>query len=567
MLDNFDPCSIADPDLRRLFLLLLNEREEVLSQLQVLQQENQRLKDEIRKLKGLSPRPKFPRGGGGGGKAGGKGAGEQKAAPPSSDHSSESERAEGEPKPPRKKKSKLDRIRIDRTVVLTIPPEQLPPDAVFKGYQDVVVQNLIIIPDNICFRKAKFYSASAGKTYLAPVPPGYEGGYGPDVKGLALDFAYNCQMSFPALHRFFTRTGLLVGRGQISRLLTGKLDHWIAEAAAVREAGLRSAPWLNYDMTSTRVNGKNFTCHVFANPLFTGFHTAPKQDRATVVEVLQGGALRTHRVDALALALLAANGVGARTLRTLKRLATEVTLDASEFGSLLDQYLPRLKAKGRHKIETATAVAAYRAETERPLINCMVSDDAATLQGITAQQSLCWVHDGRHYKKLRPEFAYFRKATDAFLKRYWEYYRELRAYRDAPSPAEAIRLEAAFDTLFAYEAPYTDLAACIARTRANKERLLLVLLHPELPLHNNEAELAARRRVRRRDVSFGPRSAAGMRAWDTFQSLEATTAKLGISFYAYLKDQITGRGEIPQLAAIIGARAATLKLGASWEPG
>jgi len=144
VLDTFDPCSIADPDLRRLFLLLLNEREEVLSQLQVLQQENQRLQDEIRKLKGLSPRPKFPRGGGG--KAAGKGSGEQKAAPPSSDHSSESERAEGEPKLPWKKKPKLDRIRIDRTVVLTIPPEQLPPDAVFKSHHDVVVQNLIIIP-------------------------------------------------------------------------------------------------------------------------------------------------------------------------------------------------------------------------------------------------------------------------------------------------------------------------------------------------------------------------------------------------------------------------------------
>ena len=41
-----------------------------------------------------------------------------------------------------------------------------------------------------------------------------------------------------------------------------------------------------------------------------------------------------------------------------------------------------------------------------------------------------------------------------------------------------------------------------------------MLRHPELPLHNNPAELAARRRVRKRDVSFGPRSPTGAAAWD-----------------------------------------------------
>jgi hypothetical protein len=41
------------------------------------------------------------------------------------------------------------------------------------------------------------------------------------------------------------------------------------------------------------------------------------------------------------------------------------------------------------------------------------------------------------------------------------------------------------------------------RTRANKAKLLLVLKHPELPLHNNEAELAARKRVRKRGCPLG----------------------------------------------------------------
>jgi hypothetical protein len=91
-----------------------------------------------------------------------------------------------------------------------------------------------------------------------------------------------------------------------------------------------------------------------------------------------------------------------------------------------------------------------------------------------------------------------------------------------------------------------------------------VLAHPEVPLHNNLAELGARQRVRKRDVSFGPRTAAGARAWDTFQTLVATAGKLGISFYHYVWDRVTATNALPTLADLIAERAATLNLGASW---
>ena len=41
----------------------------------------------------------------------------------------------------------------------------------------------------------------------------------------------------------------------------------------------------------------------------------------------------------------------------------------------------------------------------------------------------------------------------------------------------------------------------------------MVLKHPEIPLHNNPAELGARRRVRKRVVSYGPRSEQGAKAF------------------------------------------------------
>ncbi len=79
-----------------------------------------------------------------------------------------------------------------------------------------------------------------------------------------------------------------------------------------------------------------------------------------------------------------------------------------------------------------------------------------------------------------------------------------------------------------------------------------MLAHPEIPLHNNPVELQVRQRVRKRKISFGPRVADGTKAWDTFMSLAATTRKLGVNFYHYIHDRISGANQIPQLSNIIG---------------
>ena len=68
--------------------------------------------------------------------------------------------------------------------------EQLPADAIFKGYEDVVVQDLVIRTDNVQFRKEKYYSPSQKRTYLAPLPAGYHGQFGPKVRAWVLAMYY-----------------------------------------------------------------------------------------------------------------------------------------------------------------------------------------------------------------------------------------------------------------------------------------------------------------------------------------------------------------------------------------
>jgi hypothetical protein len=121
-----------------------------------------------------------------------------------------------------------------------------------------------------------------------------------------------------------------------------------------------------------------------------------------------------------------------------------------------------------------------------------------------------------------------------------------------------------FDSIFSTVTGYDVLDQRIGRTKANKENLLMVLKHPEIPLHNNPAELDGRRRVRKRVVSYGPRSEHGIKGWDTMQTVLGTAKKLGVSCFQYIRDRISGAGKMPALADLIHEKAKTLNLGASW---
>jgi len=85
----------------------------------------------------------------------------------------------------------------------------------------------------------------------------------------------------------------------------------------------------------------------------------------------------------------------------------------------------------------------------------------------------------------------------------------------------------------------------------NKEELLLVLKHPELPLHNNLSERDIREYVKKRKISGGTRSDEGRRCRDTFTSLKKTCKKLKINFWNYLRDRHRKKFTIPGLPILI----------------
>ena len=180
-----------------------------------------------------------------------------------------------------------------------------------RATKTAVVQDVVIHTDNVLYHKEKYYSPSERRTYLAALPPGYAGQFGPGIKALALVQYFACNMTEPKILEFFANVGIQLSAGELSNWLIKDWPELHAEKAAIYEAGLRSSPWQHLDDTATRVNGQNEHCHVVCNPLYTAYFTTARKDRLTIVDVLRNLRARTFRVNAEAIDLLRIFGSGA----------------------------------------------------------------------------------------------------------------------------------------------------------------------------------------------------------------------------------------------------------------
>jgi hypothetical protein len=176
MIEDFDPTTIEDESLRQVVISLMNLVEQLSAKVARQAEEIQRLRDENNRLKGEQGKPNIK-------------------ANTKASLSSEKERRVSKP---HHKANKHAQIRIDRVEVVKVDPSRLPADATFKGYEDVTVQDIEFRTHNIRFRKEKYSSSSQKRTYLAALPTGYTGQFGPGVRAWVLTLYYADGMSEPA---------------------------------------------------------------------------------------------------------------------------------------------------------------------------------------------------------------------------------------------------------------------------------------------------------------------------------------------------------------------------------
>jgi hypothetical protein len=138
-----------------------------------------------------------------------------------------------------------------------------------------------------------------------------------------------------------------------------------------------------------------------------------------------------------------------------------------------------------------------------------------------------------------------------FLAELWEFYELLTQYKANPNNIMSMYAQERFDSIFSTVTGYGTLDDRITKTKKKKQELLLVLDYPNVPLHNNLAEIAVREGVIKRKISYGTRSELGKLAWENMLSIIDTCRKLGISFYKYLYDIFSDSYSMPRLSDLI----------------
>jgi hypothetical protein len=497
----------------------------------VLEQSLQQVRDENAQLKGQKPRPDIK---------------------PSRLESSQpqTQRRAGEKRPGSAKRPKTAELTIHREQPLYA--EGLPEGAKFRCLEPYVVQELLIQNENTRYLRAR-YDLPGGGSVLAPFPQGVlpvaGGHFGANLIAYILDQYHQAHVTEPLLLEQLWEYGIDISAGQLHHILTENHEPFHQEKGELLAAGLTESSYVGTDDTGARHHGKNGYCTVIGNDQFAYFQSSDTKSRLNFLQVLQGSQ-RDYVINETTLAYWQRQGLA-------QALVEQLTQGAQQFvgAQAWQDRLTALAITNQRHVLIATEGALLGGLVARGVSPELVILSDGAPQFVLFVHASCWIHAERPLAKLVPYHDAHRVVIENIRKQIWEYYQDLKAYRQQPEESQRAVLETRFDVLVEQRTGYPNINSVLKEMRDHKADLLRVLQRPEVPLHNNAMESDIREFVKRRKISGGTRNDAGRRCRDTFASLKKTCRKLGLRFWDYLQDRVRGLGQIPCLAELIRRKA------------
>ena len=454
----------------------------------------------------------------------------------------------GQKRPGSAKRSKTASLTITDEVLIQVP--DVPPGAAFKGYEDFVVQDLLLRPRITRYRRERWQFPD-GSHHVADLPPAVVPGshFGPELLSFILHQYHHQHVTQGLLLEQLRQLGIDISAGQLNRILTEDKDVFHQEKAELLPAGLQVSAYVQADDTAAPHDGHNGYCTHLGNEWFAFFQSSDGKSRQDFLEMLRGSA-GSYVVNDVAAAYY-------RRQKLSPAVVAQLTGDPGSFAdtSAWQAHLARHAIRRERHVRIATEGAllagVIAAGVSADLV--IVSDAAGQFDVLV--HALCWLHAERPLARLLPFNERHRQALEGVRQRIWELYQGLKAYRQAPTIKAREDLGKQFDALVENKTGYVSIDGPLKEMAGNRAKLLRVLGRPEIPLHNNLSEGHIRDFVRKRKVSGPTRSALGRRARDTFASLKKTCRRLGVNFWAYVCDRVRGLGQVPRLATLIRQKA------------
>ena len=500
---------------------------QTLEEIARLKSENAELREEIARLKGLKGRPTI------------KPSGMEKATEPA---------AKGARKIGRRG-AKRTKVTIDE--IRDIKAENVPDGARFKGWEEFLVQDMIVRPLTVLYRRERWQTPD-GRTIVAPLPAGITTHFGPELKRFVLAQYHQGQTTIPRLLALLDGLGLIISKRQLVRLLIKSQDAFLGEARDVLRTGLDAASWITVDDTGARHKAKNGVCTHIGNDNFAAFITTGSKSRLNFLELLNAGATM-HLINDAAIAYMREHNLSGKVIALLCGHATMSFADRAVWTAHLEALGITALDVHPDPVRIATEGALWGSICAQGLLGdtVIVSDGAGQFD--IGHHAACWVHAERLVHKLDAFTEDRRTAKEAIRDRIWTLYADLKAYAGAPTPEAKAELAARFDAIFTTKTCFVTLDRLLKRLHAKKADLLMVLDRPDTPLHTNGSESDIRTHVTRRKVSGGTRSDLGRDCRDAFLGLMKTCTKQGLRFWDYLGCRlgVPGAANVPPLPALI----------------
>ena len=489
-----------------------------------LQERVHQLEDEIARLKGLKTRPRIA-----------PSTLETPTRPPRDPHAK---------RPGSAKRSKTAALTITEETVIRLP--HVPEGAVLKGYEEFVVQDLVLKPRVILYRRERWLTAD-GRNLVAPLPPEVVSGshYGPNLICFILHQYHHQHVTQPLLLEQLHQLGIDISAGELNHIVTEGKEAFHQEKAELLPAALAVSTYVQVDDTGARHQGHNGACTQIGNEFFATFASTDSKSRLNFLEMLRGPDT-DYVINETAVAYWRRQKLPKALVDRLRR-GRQVFADLAAWQARLRQ----LGITGPRHVRIASEGAllgSLIAQGVSPEL--VILSDGAGQYDVLAHAA-CWIHAERPLARLIPYSENHRAAIANVRREIWELYQDLKAYRQRPEPSRRPDLEARFNAMCEQRTGFPSIDGVLKGMKRHRGALLRILDHPEIPLHTNLSESHLRDYVKKRKISGSTRSESGRQARDTFASLKKTCRELGVNFWAYLQDRVRGAGQIPRLAELI----------------